>query len=78
MHQVRDQPLRNSKERGNRFEDFFLRMDMFPKRLHLYLPSGKDKYQTGSGGCLSLLLVLILVAYIVYDVNQEAGHEHLL
>ena len=56
-------------------EDFFFRLDMFPKRVHLYLPSGKDKYQTASGVCLSFLLIILLSCYFIYAITFETEEE---
>ena len=53
-------------------------MDMFHKRLHLYLPSGKDKYQTFSGFCLSALLVLLLGLYFIYSIIELNDYSKLI
>lgn len=49
------------------FKELFLSMDMFPRRFHLYLPSGKNKYQTCTGLFFSAILVLLLACFIAYS-----------
>lgn len=45
-------------------------MDAFPRRLHLHLPSGKDKYQTCWGLFFTIVLVILLCAYIGFAAIQ--------
>ena len=48
---------------GSKMKMCWLSLDMFPQRLHLFLPSGQDKYQTSIGSFCSILLILILFVY---------------
>ena len=45
-----------------------LDFDAFPRRLHLHLPSGKDKYQTCWGLLFTIIMILLLCTYVVYAV----------
>ena len=56
-------------------EDWFLNLDMYPKRLNLFLPNGKDKYQTGSGFLCSMLVWLIMLLYISNSITQIVEYE---
>ena len=48
---------------------------MFPQRVHLHLPSGKDKYQTCCGTLLSLLLAVVIGAMIALKVFEVKDFE---
>ena len=43
---------------------------MFPKRLHLYLPNGKDKYQTGYGFFFTGLIWLFMLIFVSYAIGE--------
>ena len=43
-------------------------MDLYPQRVYLHLPSGRDKFQTLPGLILSLLLFCVLIAYLGFAV----------
>ena len=53
----------------------FLGLDMFPRRLHLHFPSGKDKYQSVWGTIFSILILVIMIVAIlnafVIDIIPE-------
>ncbi len=45
-------------------------MDIFPRRLHLNFPSGKDKYQTGWGFFFTIIFVLILILFALMGIQE--------
>lgn len=56
-------------------EDFLLNLDMFPKRLHLYLPNGKDKYQTGEGFFCSMIIWVLMLLYFSYAIGELVDYK---
>ena len=44
-------------------------LDLFPRRVHLRLPSGRDKFQTCVGGFLSIIyLTCLIIVFAIYAV----------
>ena len=56
-----------------------LGLDMFPRRLHLHFPSGKDKYQSVWGTIFSILIGVVMIVAIldafVLDIIPEDDSE---
>ena len=50
-------------------------LDFFPRRLHLRLPSGKDKYESGVGMCFSVLFIVLLSGLFINHVLFESQHR---
>ena len=59
---------------GPRTADFcpcFLSLDLFSQRVHLRLPTGKDKYQTFVGALISVLYAVTLISFsYVYLIDR--------
>ena len=50
-------------------------IDLFPRRVHLYLPSGQDKFHSTSGLVISFLYMATLLATFGAYVQQELEFE---
>ncbi len=53
-------------------------MDIFPRRLHINFPSGKDKYQTGCGVLFTVIFVVILILFTLMgfsEISDSSGKE---
>ena len=50
---------------------WYLGLDLFPRRVHLRLPSGKDKYQTCGGAFFSVIYVLTVIAAATFYILEQ-------
>ena len=58
-----------------RCEEAIFGLDVFPKRLYMHLPSGKDKYQTGCGLVSTIFLFLMMFLYFIFAVVELSNFE---
>ena len=64
-HQDQKPFVEDGPKQASAFGEMLIKMDMFPRRLHLHFPSGKDKYQSVWGASFSILLWVIVLVYTI-------------